>query len=159
MRNMCQQELHGWLIGAWDGKSQDQVVIQYMLLQFNPSFKLFSNSVKQGEGLTKAFMKNIIPGRRRKFGYELKDVVGPLKTTSWAQRDESSLEVFYKLASEVSPKWPSWAQRDEATLEIPRKLIYQCQRGGFASEFTLGPHPNLTRRLGMFFFSTQTTSY
>jgi hypothetical protein len=85
-------------------------------------------------------MKNFIPGRRRKFGYGLKDVVGPLKTTSWAQRDESSLEVFYKLASKVSPKWPSWAQRDEATLEIPRKLIFQCQQGGFASELTLGPY-------------------
>ena len=45
-------------------------------------------------------------------------------------------------------------------MEIPRKLIYQCQRGGFASKLTLGPYPNLTRRSGMFiFFSTPTTSY
>ena len=55
---MCQQELHGWLIEAWDGKSQDQVGIQYMLYQFNPSCKLFCNSVKQGEGLTKSLTGN-----------------------------------------------------------------------------------------------------
>ena len=43
------------------------------------------------------FMKNIISGRRRIFGYGFKDVVGPLKTTSRAQRDKLSLEVRRRL--------------------------------------------------------------
>ena len=51
---MCPQKLKGWLIGAWDGKSQDEVGIQCIIFQFCPSCKLFCNSVKRGEGLTKA---------------------------------------------------------------------------------------------------------
>ena len=43
--------------------------------------------------MVSSIMKNIIPGRQRIFGYGLKDVVGPLKTKSRAQRDELSLEV------------------------------------------------------------------
>ena len=35
------------LIWAWDGKSWDQVVTQYVLSQFYPRFKLFCGSVKQ----------------------------------------------------------------------------------------------------------------
>ena len=56
------------------------------------------------------FMKNFIPGRRRIFGYGFKGVVGPLKTKSRAQQDESSLEVLRrlnKIAFKVPPKCPS----------------------------------------------------
>ena len=59
---------------------------------------------------TLVFMKNIILGQKRIFGPVFQDIVRLLKTTSRAQRDESSLEVWLrpnKLASEVSPKWPS----------------------------------------------------
>ena len=46
---------------------------------------------------TLSSMKNIIPGQRRIFGYGFKDIVGPLKTKSGAQRDESSLKVRQRL--------------------------------------------------------------
>ena len=36
---MCQRQLRGWLIGAWDGKSWDQFGIQYILSQFYPGLK------------------------------------------------------------------------------------------------------------------------
>ena len=54
MRNMCQQKLRGWLIEAWDGKSQDQVGIQCIL--FHICFSC--DSVKRGEQLTKAWIIN-----------------------------------------------------------------------------------------------------
>ena len=44
----------GGLIGAWDGKCQDQVGVQCIQFQFYPSCKLFFDSVKLGEGLTNA---------------------------------------------------------------------------------------------------------
>ena len=55
---MCQQQLNGWLIGAWDGKCQNQVEIQCVLFQFYPNCKLFCDSVKQVKGLTKALLCN-----------------------------------------------------------------------------------------------------
>ena len=58
MRNICPQKLKGWLIGACDGKSQNEVGIQCIIFQLCLSFKLFSNSVKWGEGLTKALNCN-----------------------------------------------------------------------------------------------------
>ena len=51
---MCPQKLKWWLIGSWDGKSQNEVGIWCIILQFCPSCKLFCNSVQWGEGLTKA---------------------------------------------------------------------------------------------------------
>ena len=91
VRNMCQQQLKGWLIGACDGKSQDQVGIQCILFQFYPSCKLFCNSVKQGKGLTKALTCN------RTFVLEFEDF---LKTGGRVGGQPKFNKTFFLIASE-----------------------------------------------------------